>query len=336
MKKILFFISLVIILQNCREDDGIGADGIYNVDPTFEPFVQEFIAEGAKRGETIDFSESGLIVEFSDVQLPGANGLCYLGQHHIQIDKSRWFSFSEDVRGFLLFHELGHCELDRRHRNDKFGNDAWRSIMRGDPLEGLEIWIPIPYFGFRKDYFIDELFNEQINPPAWATQTFAFEEVPSSAKEVIDTITNTNRINQRYTDLTGDYEFEVDFSLASAGSTSSIKLIWGTTTNHYYLQIVPGAPAFNVSGYFIGVRQDSQDNNLFFSSNTSNINGAPINKITVRREGGFEKIFLNEEFIYHIDLQANPLSTVRMEATMPQDAIDGAFDIQQFEARRIN
>ena len=336
MKKILFLLSLLVIFQNCRPDNGIGAEsGVYNVDPVFEPYVQEFIAEGAKRGKTIDFTDSGLIVEFSDVQLAGANGRCYLGRHHIEIDKSRWFSFSEDVRGFLLFHELGHCELDRLHRNDKFDNNTWKSLMRGDP-EDLEVWIPIPFFGFRKDYFTDELFNEQISAPDWANQIFDYAEVPASAKEVVNSEENINRVNQRFSELAADYELEIDFSLLREGTTSVIKLIWGTTSNHYYIEIFPGAPAYRVSGYFIGVRQDDQDNGLFFSQNTININGEALNKITIRREGGFEKIFMNEEFIYHIDLQANPLDVVRMEATTPEDAFDNAFEIQQFEARKIN
>ena len=337
MKKILFLLSLLISFQNCRPDNGIGAEsGVYNVDPVFEPYVQEFIAEGAKRGKTIDFTDSGLIVEFSEVQLEGANGRCYLGRHHIEIDKSRWFSFSEDVRGYLLFHELGHCELDRLHRNDKFDNTAWKSIMRGSPLEGLEIWIPVPFFGFRKDYFIDELFDEQISTPNWATQKFNYNDLPASAKEIVKSEENVHRVNQRINDLPTDYELEIDFSLLGAGTTSVIKLIWGTTTDHYYIEVFPGAPAYRVSGYFIGVHQDNQDNGLFFTTNTTNINGQELNKITIRREGGFEKIFMNEEFIYHIDLQANPLGVVRMEATTPEDALDNAFEIQQFEARKIN
>jgi len=334
MKKILFLLSLVIILQDCSQDDDIGAEGVYNVDPEFEQYVQEFIAEGAKRGQTINFDDTGLIVEFSEVQLEGANGLCYLGQHHIQIDKSRWFSFSEDIRGFLLFHELGHCELDRLHKNDKFENDVWSSIMRGSPLEGLEVWIPVPYFGFRKEYMNDELFNENVSAPDWANQTFAFNEVPESAKEVVQTEENISRINQRFSDLTADYELEIDFTLINDRANRT-KLIWGNTTNHYYLEIFPEV-GFNVSGYFIGVHQDNQDNGLFYSKNIANVNGEEINKITIRREGGFEKVFINEAFIFHIDLQASPIGTVRMESTTSQGTIDNAFEIQRFEARKIN
>jgi len=67
-----------------------------------------------------------------------------------------------------------------------------------------------------------------------------------------------------------------------------------------------------------------------------NINGSTLNRITIRREGGFEKIFMNEQFIYHIDLQKTPIETVRMEATTPEDTFDNAFEIKRFEARKIN
>jgi len=335
MKKVLFLFSLFLVFQNCNQNPDIGAErGVYDVDPAFEPYVQEFIAEGAKRGKTIDFTDSGLLVEFSDVVVGGASGFCWVGEHHVVIDKSEWTSLSENVRGFLLFHELGHCELDRGHRNEKFGNNVWKSIMRGSPLEGIEVWIPIPYFGFRKDYLIDELFNEDAPAPTWANQTFAYDEVSEANKESINIAENVSRINQRFNDLTGDYEFEIDFSIINDRANRT-KLIWGNTSNHYYIEFFP-EPGFNVDGYFIGVHQDSRDNALFYSKNTSNVNGEEVYKITVRREGGFEKVFLNEQFIFHIDEQADAIQSVRMESTKSDGALDTDFEIQRFEARKLN
>ncbi len=335
MRNILFLLTIFLVFQNCKKNPDIGAEsGVYQVDPAFEPYVQEFIAEGAKRGKTIDFTDSGLIVEFSDGSVGGASGFCYVGEHHVVIDKSEWTALSENVRGFLLFHELGHCELDRGHTNLKFNNNVWKSIMRGGELEGFEIWIPIPYFGFRKEYLIDELFNENTPAPTWANQTFAYNEVPEANKESIKVEENISRINQRFSDLTDDYEFEIDFSLINDRANRT-KLIWGSTNNHYYIEFFPET-GFNVSGYFIGVHQDSRDNGLFYSKNTININGEEVNKITVRREGGFEKVFLNEQFIFHIDEQAAPIQTVRMESTKTDGAIDTAFEIQRFEAKKLN
>jgi len=335
MKKLLFLFSLVLVFQNCNKNPDVGAEsGVLRVDPEFEVYVQEFIDEGAKRGQAIDFSDSGLIVEFSDVVVGGASGFCYVGEHHIVIDKSEWTALSENVRGFLLFHELGHCELDRGHTNVKFGNDVWRSIMRGGELEGFEQWIPIPFFGFRKDYFIDELFNQSASAPTWANQTFTIDEVSEANKESIELVEEVSRLNERFNDLTGDYEFEIDFSLIN-DRINRTKLIWGNTNDHYYIEFFP-TTGFNVDGYFIGVHEDSRDNGLFYSKNTANVNGEEVSKITIRREGGFEKVFLNEQFIFHIDEQEAPIQSVRMESTKTDGALDTAFEIQRFEARKIN
>lgn len=335
MKKVLFLFAVLIVLQNCRKNPDIGAEaGVYQVDPAFEPYVQEFIAEGAKRGQTIDFSDSGLIVEFSDGSVQGASGFCYVGEHHVVIDKSEWTALSEDVRGFLLFHELGHCELDRGHRNDKFSNDVWQSIMRGSPLQGTEVWIPIPFFGFRKEYFIDELFNERIGLPDWANANFELRFDPAVERELVDAELNVNRVNQNVANISGDYEIDITFDLIK-DRPSITKLIWGTTTNHYYIDIFPET-GFNVSGYFIGVYQDNRENGLFYSKNTINIAGEELNKITIRREDGFEKVFLNGEFVFHLDLQEDPISIIKIEATKTDRTFDADFRIGSAVFTKLN
>jgi len=335
MRKILFLLTVIFIFQNCKKNPDIGAEsGVYQVDPVFESYVQEFIQEGAKRGKTIDFTDSGLIVEFSDGIVSNASGFCYVGEHHVVIDKSEWTTLSENIRGFLLFHELGHCELDRGHTNLKFSNNVWKSIMRGGDLVGEERWTPIPFFGFRRDYLIDELFDENTPTPIWANQTFAYNEVPEANKESIKVAEDISRINERFNDLSDEYEFEIDFTIIK-NRANRTKLIWGSTNNHYYIEFFPET-GFNVSGYFIGVHEGGRDNGMFYSKNTININGEAINKITVRREGGFEKIFLNEQFIFHIDEQATPIQSVRMESTKSDGTIDTGFEIQRFEAKKIN
>lgn len=334
MRKLLFLCSLLFIFQNCRKNPDIGASGEYRVDPTFEPYVQEFIAEGAKRGQTIDFTDSGLIVEFSDGSVQTASGFCYVGEHHVVIDKSEWTSLSEDVRGFLLFHELGHCELNRGHKNEKFSNDVWQSIMRGSPLEGTEVWIPIPFFGFRKDYFIDELFNPNVSLPSWANVNFSLDEIPDARKEIIQSAENINRINERVGSINDDYEIKIDFNRIKERANRT-KLIWGNTTNHYYIDIFPDQ-GFNVSGYFIGVHIENRDNGLFYSKNVININGEELKEIIIRKEDGVEKVFMNGEFIFHIDEQKMPISLVKMEATTSEGAIDTELEINGFEFSKIN
>jgi hypothetical protein len=333
LKQIFPLCFLIILISNCKKNSEVGAAGEYRVDPVFEPYVQDFIAEGAKRGKTIDFSDSGLIVEFSDRVVGGASGFCYVGQHHVVIDKSEWFSLSEDIRGFLLFHELGHCELNRGHTNVKFDNNVWQSIMRGSPLEGIEVWLPVPYFGFRKEYYIDELFNEQIAAPTWGNQTFSYDEVPDSKKELIIQEDSISRITQQVADIGAAYEIEIDFNLITDRANITT-LKWGKTTDHYYIRFYPQV-GFNVDGYFIGVHKDNLDNGLFYSKNTANINGEELHKITIRREGGFEKVFMNDTFIFHIDPLPNDLEMVRFEAATTSQSIDNDFEINSLEVKRI-
>ena len=75
---------------------------------------------------------------------------------------------------------------------------------------------------------------------------------------------------------------------------------------------------------------------MFYSKNTINLNGEELRTITIRREGGFEKIFMNGEFIYHIDPLPNPLETVRFEATTLEGGIDNDFRINSYAVKRIN
>ena len=129
MKK-YFFPILLLLFVTCKDDETT-AGGVYTVDPDFEYYVQLFIEKGSERGVNIDFSDTGLLVEYSDLINNGASGWCFLGQHHIVIDKTEWHLLTEDEKEFLIAHELGHCELGRGHKNEQYPNSLWNSMMRG-------------------------------------------------------------------------------------------------------------------------------------------------------------------------------------------------------------
>lgn len=329
MKKPLFYLSVLLIgsifllFVGCGDDGtvDIGTNNVYEVDPVFEPYVQEFIEEGAKRGQTIDFSDTGLRIEFSDLALEVAAGFCYVGEHHIVINKENWLLYSERFRSFLLFHELGHCELDQRHRNEQFDNGVWKSIMRGDPFTGITNRFPTPYYGFRKDYYLDELFNPNTPAPDWSKATFDYDLSVDKENAVLRE--GSNKINERFDPLTKDYEIEVFFELTNVGS-SWTRLEWGTGEEHYYVAIRPDW------GYYVGVHVDNVDNELFYSNNIKLVNGKPIEQVTIRQREGVVQVFINEEFIFHID--ALPaINYVTVEAKRDNGQILTTFDIESFE-----
>lgn len=316
MKNYYLLLLFVIPILSCSDkgEEEIGAT-TYEVDPIFEPYVQEFIAEGAKRGQAIDFSDTGLKVEFSETALDFASGFCYLRRHHIVINKENWFSFSERFRSFLLFHELGHCELDQGHRNELFGNNVWKSLMRGDPFTGIEPRIPTAYFGFRKEYYIDELFNPTIAAPAWSRVQYEYDQ--SIDRTLLIEKSEVNRISERFSNPPSSYELEATFILPTANNNRT-RFEWGTTNFHYYIYVINGW------GYYIGVHEEQLDNNLYYSNNTTLVNNKPIEKITIRQHDGVEQIFINDLFIFHIDALPK-LDYSRLEAT------DGGVFVNSFE-----
>jgi len=49
----------------------------------------------------------------------------------ILLDRKRWAQLDLPAQEALLFHELGHCLLDRRHDNRIVATGEWHSLMRG-------------------------------------------------------------------------------------------------------------------------------------------------------------------------------------------------------------
>jgi hypothetical protein len=84
-------------------------------DPTFKPYVDEFLYYQQKKSTSIP-------VYFADLE-PGIAGVCHyfrvgsgpIRWGYIEIDKEYWGYISEFQKINLIFHELGHCVLGRDH-----------------------------------------------------------------------------------------------------------------------------------------------------------------------------------------------------------------------------
>jgi len=325
MRSLTLILLGFLIVVGCASDGEVPEEmGVIDIDPEFQVFVDEFVDEAAKRGQTIDFSDTGLSVQFSDLALDGASGRCFFASHQIEIDKADWFSFSPSFRSFLLFHELGHCELRRGHTNEMFDDQSWMSIMKGDPFDGTDIRIPVPYFGFRREYYIDELFNPNTPAPDWARLEFSQDtDLP---KEQVDAASDANRINSLPRLSGEDYEIDVEFDLIDDPNVWTT-LEWGAQGANYYITIFPGF------GFIAGVRDAGIDIPLHYRLNYNVFNGRQIDHITIRRHEDIEQIFVNEEQFFLLDPQER-LDFVTLSAVRGDQRID-AFDIQDFSVSRI-
>lgn len=177
-KKIFFFLFFICLFYSCEDDNE------YRVDSEFLPYLTRFEIEAGKRGKNFNFQRDGIIIEFAKLKESTA-GLTYK-EHpvRIQIDKKYWEDISSSagadiMKENLLFHELGHGILGRKHLNTVLENGDWKSIMCGGEKIDNRSW-NINYRGFRRNYYIDELFDESTTPPFLLTSIFNIDTLAYS------------------------------------------------------------------------------------------------------------------------------------------------------------
>ena len=99
-----------------------------------KPYVEEFEKiDQNQKGDS--FKVEDIPVNFGDPDKDEFEGVCYIygdGTREIIVRKSWWNQVSEHDRRSLIFHELGHCRLDRDHDNtiiELEGTDLKASLM---------------------------------------------------------------------------------------------------------------------------------------------------------------------------------------------------------------
>lgn len=92
------------------------------IDPEFQSYVKSF--EDA--AEVTVWSD----IEFSDELKPTSAGTCNHSSKAIKINRAEWQKWPTTYREQIMFHELGHCVLDRATHDESMKSDNNpRSIM---------------------------------------------------------------------------------------------------------------------------------------------------------------------------------------------------------------
>jgi len=164
-----YWVGMVITLFSCQ------SESIYPSSPDIPeevvPYLNRFKNEAARRGVIVSWEdlEIRLVDGGNESKAAGTCHLYHSRSPKILIDTTSFnWKHSEWTREILIFHELGHSVLNRSHRNDRFPNGLYASIMRdsGDPLYGGDL------NAFKRSYYLDELFDQDISRPEWATNAF--------------------------------------------------------------------------------------------------------------------------------------------------------------------
>ena len=141
-----------IFLASCAPPAG---DVVAYKDPAIASYASRFVTEAWQRGRNTDLSK--LFMDFRTLSDQRRAGECVRvsGRGIIIRMNSTWWPLhlNDQERENVVFHELGHCVLNREHSSGidvELGIPA--SVMYPSPLP------PGVYTRFRK-YYVDELFR---------------------------------------------------------------------------------------------------------------------------------------------------------------------------------
>lgn len=150
MKNILFLFALITIVS-CSTEYG------YEVDPELQPFFESFELAAEARGITVDLEAEGIAGTIDFIRDNTTVGQCQSseeGNKRVLVDKAFWSEYDFYGKEFIIYHELGHCFLNREHDNAVLGGNVCESIMQSG-ISGCTN----AYDASTRESYLDELFE---------------------------------------------------------------------------------------------------------------------------------------------------------------------------------
>lgn len=147
--KIGAYAALLLIVIACKEDEPL------RIDSQLATYFAMFEEEAGKRGLNVDL-ESLRIEGIIELIEGNVNGQCRKNTtdpDQIVIDTEYWNKAGAYGKEFIVFHELGHCVLNREHLDTKNNNGTCASIMHSGETDCLNA-----YGQVSRSTYLDELF----------------------------------------------------------------------------------------------------------------------------------------------------------------------------------
>lgn len=318
-----FFIFLLFAACNKNKDQYISAE--------FESYVDAFFSEARKRGENLHLSDYNLSIKLVEIEQSNIEGNCK--NYKITIDKTHWELMDVHQRRLLVFHEMGHCILDRRHKNDITSMGLCKSIMRS--LENdFECSIDI-YSQIWWDYYLDELFNESTELPEWASEDKNMNLI-QVFENVLDTLIGRSRIDFENMDSTEILEYldslasensgpsqfrlkSVDFNNLGNFRVEFVFNDWSFTNSdaQFYFGDIAFVAGKNSFHHYVEIKS-SDLRNIYFTTENFSIGKDVV--LSVVRQDEYLNFFLDKKYIHsiedevilsnelYLDLYVNPIN----------------------------
>lgn len=148
----IIFAFIALVAGSCREDEV----ALY-VDPEVQPYVDAFFEEAALHGRAIRVADHPLTIRIEQIERPNVAGQCSQStgsDNLVIIDPVFWSGYSPLNREALIFHELGHCILERSHLDEEDANGYCISLMESGSGQCTMV-----YTEETRAHYLDELFS---------------------------------------------------------------------------------------------------------------------------------------------------------------------------------
>lgn len=148
----------VIITLSCILNSSCSKESESKIIETeLQSYFDTFVLEASLYNLEIDLSSIDIGAYVKNIETNGTVGQCITysdGSKDIVIDVNNWDKINDEEKEYIVFHELGHCILERSHINEEDENGFCTSIMQSG--EGICL---NRYDSANRDQLLEELFT---------------------------------------------------------------------------------------------------------------------------------------------------------------------------------
>lgn len=158
MKGIRWSITvLLLLIAACQEEESIVETPVSDIAPELVPYFERFESESLSRDRQVllsDFVLVGMITEIEGENVVGKCSYSTNTPRTVRIDADFWEGANDLEREYVVFHELGHCLLNRDHLDTQYPNGTCVSIMQSGTGT-----CKANYSSRTRSLYLDELFQ---------------------------------------------------------------------------------------------------------------------------------------------------------------------------------
>ncbi len=153
MRYLLYILLIGFTVIGCTAEETQAV----NLHEELVPYFDRFSEEASKRGISFDWQEDRIEGYIDNITDDNIFGQCIhdnLDPNSVIIDENFWNNSTDFDKEFIVFHELGHCFLNRNHYDETDQRGICVSIMNSGSVTCRG-----NYKSSTRDSYLDELFT---------------------------------------------------------------------------------------------------------------------------------------------------------------------------------